>query len=57
MPILFYRTIFMPVIEDPKKIFPHNLFKTFSLKAITALTIPSDTLRLQVKLIPLYSSP
>jgi len=47
----------MPVIEDPKKIFPHNLFKTFSLKAITALTIPSDTLRLQVKLIPLYSSP
>lgn len=53
MLILFYRTIFMPVIEDPKKISPSD---TFSLKVITALTIPSDSLRLQVKLILLYSN-
>lgn len=55
---LFYRTILMPVTEDPKKIFPPNLFfKTLSLKGITALAIPDDPLRLPVKLILLYSIP
>lgn len=55
---LFYRTILMPVTEDPKKISPPNLFfETLSLKGTTALAIPDDPLRLQVKLIPLYSNP
>lgn len=55
---LFYRTILTPVTEDPEKISPPNLFfKTLSLKGITALAIPDDPLRFQVKLIPSYSNP